>query len=211
MSTPKQLHAELGFIHRFLPGKSGNTTTLLVLHGTGGDETDLFSLAKMIDGNAAILSPRGKVLENGMPRFFRRLAEGVFDIADLKFRTAELAEFVSSASKVYGFDPSSVVALGYSNGANIGASLLLLRPETLSKAILFRAMLPLTPENTPKLSGKKVFISAGRMDAMIPREGTIALQKLLEKAGAQVTLNWVESTHSLIRSEIEQAKVWLNE
>jgi predicted esterase len=211
LSTPKQLNEELGFIHRFVPGKNSDAPTLLVLHGTGGDETDLFSLAKMIDGNAAVLSPRGKVLENGMPRFFRRLAEGVFDIADLKFRTAELAEFVSNASEVYGFDPSSVIALGYSNGANIAASLLLLGPETLSKAILFRAMLPLTPDHTPKLSGKKVFISAGRFDAMIPQEGTIALQKLLEKAGAQVTLNWVESTHSLIRSEIEQAKVWLHE
>ncbi|HYB04668.1 MAG TPA: alpha/beta hydrolase [Nitrososphaerales archaeon] len=211
MSAPKQLHADLGFIHRFIPGKSAEAPTLLVLHGTGGDETDLLSLAKMIDRNAAILSPRGKVLENGMPRFFRRLAEGVFDIADLKFRTAELAEFVSTASKVYGFDPSSVIALGYSNGANIGASLLLLKPDTISRALLFRAMLPLKPDHTPRLTGKKVFISAGRMDAMIPREGTVALQELLEKAGAQVTLNWVESTHSLIRPEIEQAKVWLHE
>jgi predicted esterase len=210
LSTPK-LNSELSFIHRFIPGKTPDAPTLLVLHGTGGDENDMVSLARTIDDKAAILSPRGKVLENGMSRFFRRFAEGVFDIEDLKFRTGELAEFVSRASKAYGFDPSSVAALGYSNGANIGASLLLLEPETLNSAILFRAMLPLKSVKTPKLTGKRVFISAGRFDTMIPRDGTIALQELLELAGAQVALNWVESTHSLTRPEIEQARVWFHE
>lgn len=146
-----------------------------------------------------------------MSRFFRRFAEGVFDIEDLKLRAAELAEFVAKASKAYSFDPSKVVALGYSNGANMGASLLLLKPETLSSAILFRAMLPLKPDKTPKLSGERVFISAGRFDTMIPQEGTTALQELLEEAGAQVTLNWVEATHSLTRPEIQKARVWFNE
>jgi len=210
LSTSK-LNAELGFIHRFIPGKTPDAPTLLVLHGTGGDENDLISLATTIDDKAAILSPRGKVLENGMSRFFRRFAEGVFDVEDLKFRTAELAEFVSRASKTYGFDPSSMTALGYSNGANIGASLLLQKPETLKSGILFRAMLPLKPDRTPMLAGKDVFISAGRYDTMIPRDGTIALEELLKKAGAQVTLNWVESTHSLTRPEIQQAKVWFHE
>jgi len=209
MSTPRQLNSELGFIHQFIPAKQPGAPTLLVLHGTGGDENDLLTLAAMIDEAAAILSPRGKVQENGMPRFFRRFAEGKFDIEDLKFRTAELAEFVSRASMTYGFDPSSVVALGYSNGANIAASLLLLKPETLQKAILFRAMLPLKPDRVPKLSGKRVFLSAGKFDTMIPRDGTLALEKLLEEAGAQVTMNWVESTHSLTQPEVEKAREWL--
>ena len=152
--------SELGFIHRFVPAKRSGAQTLLVLHGTGGDETDLLLLANMIDPDAAILSPRGRTLENGMPRFFRRFAEGKFDIKDLKFRTAELADFVLLASKKYSFNLDSVVAVGYSNGANIAASLLLLRPETVSRAILFRTMLPLTPEKLLDLSGKQVLISA---------------------------------------------------
>jgi len=201
--------SELGFIHRFVPAKRSGAQTLLVLHGTGGDETDLLPLANMIDPDAAILSPRGKTLENGMPRFFRRFAEGKFDIKDLKFRTAELADFVLLASKKYSFNLDSVVAVGYSNGANIAASLLLLRPETLSRAIFFRAMLPLTPEKLPDLSGKQVFISAGKRDTMIPREGTLALQNILEKAGAIVTMNWMDSTHSLMQAEVEKAREWL--
>ncbi len=209
MSAPRQLDTQLGFIHRFIPAKRQKALTLLTLHGTGGDENDLLSLARMIDKDAAVLSPRGKVLENGMPRFFRRFAEGKFDIADLKFRTAELAEFVSRASQSYGFDLSSVVALGYSNGANIGASLLLLGPETLSGAILFRAMLPLKPDKLPDLSQKRVFISEGKFDSMIPKDGTIALQEVLEEAGAEVTLNWVDSTHSLTQPEVEMAREWL--
>ncbi len=202
---------DLGFIHRYLPSKSKAARTLLVLHGTGGDEDDMLPLAKMIDPQAAILSPRGKVLENGLPRFFRRLAEGVFDVEDLKFRTQELADFIVEAAKKYGFDRENLVALGYSNGANIGASLLLLRPETVKDAILFRAMLPLNPEKQPDLKGKKVFLSAGKYDSIIPRESTRALVKLLEDSGASVTLNWEESTHSLKQSEIEKAKQWLGE
>ena len=206
-----QMDPDLGFIHRYLPSNSKNARTLLVLHGTGGDEDDMLPLAKMIDPQAAILSPRGKVLENGMPRFFRRLAEGVFDIEDLKFRTQELAEFVVKAAEKYGFDRETVVALGYSNGANIGASLLLLRPEILKDAILFRAMLPLNPKKPPDLQGKKVFLSAGKYDSVIPQESTRALVEILEASGASVTLNWEESTHSLKQSEIEKAKHWLRE
>jgi predicted esterase len=209
MSAPKQTVSDLGFIHRFVPAKRNDSRTLLVLHGTGGDEDDLIPLAKTIDENAAILSPRGKVLENGMPRFFRRFAEGKFDIADLRIRTAELAEFVLRASNKFGFDPASVVVIGYSNGANIGASLLLLRPETLRKAILFRAMLPLRLDKLPDLSEKEVLISAGKFDTMIPREGTLALEDLLKEAGAKVTMNWVDSTHSLTQAEVQKAREWL--
>ena len=129
------------FIHEFVPGSSSRT--LLLLHGTGGNERDLIPLGRELDPNAALLSPRGKVLENGMPRFFRRLAEGVFDLEDLKYRTNELADFVTAAGQHYGFATDQLVAVGYSNGANIAASMLLLRPEIMHMAILFRAMVPL--------------------------------------------------------------------
>jgi phospholipase/carboxylesterase len=206
-----QLDSDLSFIHRSIPPKEKSKTTLLVLHGTGGDEDDLIPLAKMIDDQAAILSPRGKVLENGMPRFFRRLAEGVFDIEDLKLRTNELADFVTKASRKYNFDPKSVIALGYSNGANIAASMLLLGPESLKGAILFRAMIPLQPETTPDLSDKRIFVSAGRYDSIIPQDKTIELVRLFESAGANVTMNWEDSTHALTQGEIEKAKNWLKQ
>ena len=142
------------FIHEFVPSKSDRT--LLLLHGTGGNERDLIPLGRELDRNAALLSPRGKVLETGMPRFFRRLAEGVFDLEDLKRRTSELADFVTAAAQHYGSARDNVVAVGYSNGANIAASILLLRPEVLSTAILFRAMVPLIPEKQPNLSSVNV-------------------------------------------------------
>ncbi|MFL6380144.1 MAG: alpha/beta hydrolase, partial [Nitrososphaeraceae archaeon] len=172
---------ELGFIHRFIPPRPEESeagtatrrretqrktfTTFLLLHGTGGNEQDLIPLAYKLDKSAAILSPRGKVLENGItPRFFRRLSEGVFDLEDLKFRTNELADFVIDASKTYNFDLQHVIAVGYSNGANIAASMLLLRPEILPSAILFRAMVPLVPQTLPNLAKKHIFMSSGLMD-----------------------------------------------
>src|SRR4029077_1658625 len=138
------------FLHEFVPGTSERT--LLLLHGTGGNERDLIPLGRELDPNASLLSPRGKVLENGMPRFFRRLAEGVFDLEDLKERTHELADFVVSAAAHYKIDIKNITAVGYSNGANIAASMLLLRPEILPAAVLFRAMVPLTPKTQPNLS-----------------------------------------------------------
>jgi phospholipase/carboxylesterase len=215
---------QLGFIHRFIPsnkitgaqareqGTKGKTvfTTLLLLHGTGGNEEDMVPLGQQIAPEAAILSPRGKVLENGMPRFFKRLAEGVFDIEDLKFRTYELADFVEKASKVYGFDLQHVIALGYSNGANIAASELLLRPAILSSAILFRPMVPLIPEVLPDLSTKHVFISAGLRDPIVPGQETRSLFNLLRKAGvADISINWQNSGHELSFEEIRKAKDWL--
>src|SRR5213079_1286001 len=145
------------FIYEFVPRSSKRT--LLLLHGTGGNERDLIPLGHDLDPNASLLSPRGKVLENGMPRFFRRLAEGVFDLEDLQKRTHELADFVVSAAAHYKIDINGVVAVGYSNGANIAASLLLLRPEILSAAILFRAMVPLIPEKPPDLGSKSIFMT----------------------------------------------------
>jgi predicted esterase len=222
--------SELGFIHSFMPPKheesGANTatrtsrretetqgkafTTFLLLHGTGGNEQDLIPLAYEIDKRAAILSPRGKVLENGIaPRFFRRLAEGVFDLKDLKFRTNELADFINDASKTYGFDLQHVIAVGYSNGANIAASMLLLRPEILSSAILFRAMVPLAPQTSPDLSNKHIFMSSGLYDPIVSRQEAERLFGLFKNAGAKVLLNWQESGHELTMGEIRKAKEWL--
>jgi predicted esterase len=220
---------ELGFIHRFMPPKyeeNGATTTtrtsrretegkafttFLLLHGTGGNEQDLIPLAYELDQRAAILSPRGKVLENGVaPRFFRRLAEGVFDIQDLKFRTNELADFVNDASKTYDFDLQRIVSVGYSNGANIAASILLLRPEILSAAILFRAMVPLVPEILPDLTNKHIFMSSGLYDPIVPKQEAERLLSLFKNAGARVSLSWQDSGHELRMKELQTAKEWLH-
>src|ERR671933_217856 len=215
---------DLGFIHHFRPPKNvpdserakkgatvGKTfTTFLLLHGTGGNEEDLIPLAYELDKRAAILSPRGKVLENGItPRFFRRLAEGVFDLEDLKFRTNELADFIIDASKTYGFDLQHVIAVGYSNGANIAASMLLLRPEILSSAILFRAMVPLVPQTMPNLSDKRIFMSSGLMDPIVSLDEADRFYGLFKKAGADISLSWQESGHELTMDEIRKAKEWL--
>ncbi|MHB2036425.1 MAG: alpha/beta hydrolase [Nitrososphaerales archaeon] len=201
---------DLGFTHNFIPGQDDDGRILLLLHGTGGNEDDLLTISQMIDERATILAPRGKVLENGMPRYFMRLAEGIFDLEDLKFRTNELADFVINASKKYSFDMRSVVAIGYSNGANIAASLLLIRPESMKRAILFRTMIPLIPEKLPDLSEKKVFISGGKFDSQIPQKKTIELKGMLEEAGAEVKMNWEESDHALVRNDIVKARSWLS-
>jgi phospholipase/carboxylesterase len=218
---------QLSFIHRFIPPKNevGDVTirtsrrretegkavtTFLLLHGTGGNEEDLIPLAYELDHGAAILSPRGKVLENGVaPRFFRRLAEGVFDIEDLKFRTNELADFVNEASKDYEFDLQRIIAVGYSNGANIAASMLLLRPEILSSAILFRAMVPLVPETMPDLTKKHIFMSSGTYDPIVSKQEAEKLFGLFKNAGAKVSLSWQMSGHELTMEEIRKAKEWL--
>jgi len=197
------------FIHEFVPGSSNRT--LLLLHGTGGNERDLIPLGRELDPRAALLSPRGKVLENGMPRFFRRLAEGVFDLDDLKNRTNELADFVAAAAQHYGFASDNVVAVGYSNGANIAASMLLLRPEILRGAVLFRAMVPLVPENLPDLSSVHVWIGAGSEDPIIPTSETQRLVELLRSARADVTLRFFNAGHGLTSSDVEIAKHWLDE
>src|ERR687887_1171288 len=215
---------DLDFIHRFVPPKNvldserarqlaterKTFTTFLLLHGTGGNEQNLVPLAYELDKTAAILSPRGKVLENGIaPRFFHRLAEEVFDLEDLKFRTNELADFVNDASKTYDFDLQHVIAVGYSNGANIAASMLLLRPEILSSAILFRAMVPLVPQTLPDLTKKHIFISSGLYDPIVSRQEAGRLFGLFKNAGAKVSLSWQESSHELTMDEIRKAKEWL--
>jgi phospholipase/carboxylesterase len=199
---------DLGFAHRFFPGESG--VTLLLLHGTGGGEDDLVPLGRELAPRAAILSPRGKVSEYGAARFFRRLAEGVFDHEDLVRRTHELADFVEAASQEYGFDPSKVVAAGYSNGANIAASLMLLHPGLLRAAVLFRAMVPFEPEESPDLSGMPVFLAAGRKDQMIPPQNAERLAEILTEADADLDLRWRDSGHALSYEEVAEAKDWLS-
>jgi len=201
---------DLGFIHVFEAPSNPTTPTVLLLHGTGGDENDLLPLARMLSPTAGLLSPRGKILEHGMPRFFRRLAEGVFDLDDLKLRTHELGDFVTAAARHYGFDASQVVAVGFSNGANIAASLLLLRPGVLAGAVLFRAMIPLVPDQVPALAHTPVFLSGGRDDPLIPAEGTERLAALLREAGADVTLTWQSAGHQLTSSDVSQAREWLS-
>jgi phospholipase/carboxylesterase len=213
-SSPSSNKAQqLGFTHRFIPSETGNDkaeVTLLLLHGTGGNEDDLLPLGHELDPNAALLSPLGKILEGGrIPRFFRRVAEGVFDINDLKFRTHELADFVEKASRVYNFDASKVIAVGYSNGANIAASMLLLRPQTLSGAILFRAMVPFVPDKIPDLSYKRIFMSSGLRDPIATKQEAERLASLLRQAGANVVLEWQNSGHELTQHDIQAAKQWL--
>jgi phospholipase/carboxylesterase len=203
--------SELGFIHQFIPASTRpDQVTLLLLHGTGGNEQDLIPLGRELYPRAAILSPRGKVLESGMPRFFRRLAEGVFDIEDLKFRTHELADFVRKASTVYKFDLRYIISIGYSNGANVASSLLLIHPEIITSAVLFRAMVPFIPEKVPNLTGKNIFIGAGQYDPIVPRKQTETLFDFFEKAGANVVLHFEENSgHELGYDEISAAKDWL--
>jgi phospholipase/carboxylesterase len=200
---------DLGFVHRYHPGDDESGATLLVLHGTGGNEEDLIPLAQNLAPGAAILSPRGKVSEYGAPRFFRRLAEGVFDHEDLLFRTHELADFVEAAAEEYGFDPSKIVAVGYSNGANVAGSTILLHPGLLRAAVLFRAMVPFEPEVTPDLSGLPVFIAAGLMDRMIPQDDTQRLADILGEAGADVDLRWRDVGHRLTYEDVGEAREWL--
>ena len=199
--------SDLGFIHRFEAGNAD--LTILALHGTGGDENDLLPLVKMLHPTANVLSPRGKVLEGGMPRFFRRLAMGVFDIEDLKFRARELIDLVDGAAAAYGFQRDRVVAVGYSNGANVAGAMLLMDPAALAGAALFHAMKPFDPERMPDLTGRPVFLSGGRNDAMIPASETEALETILATAGAEVTMHWSPGGHELTHPEVEAAAGWM--
>jgi predicted esterase len=209
MTMPSE---SLGFIHRFIPApETGSPLTLLLLHGTGGNETDLLGVGRQLAPAAALLSPRGKVSENGMPRFFRRLAEGVFDLEDLRARTHELADFVETAAQRYRLASDRIFAVGFSNGANIAAGMLLLRPQVLAGSVLFRAMVPLVPETLPHLQGKPVFLGAGRQDPIVSPDGTKRLQQLLVQAGANVTLHWEPAGHRLTLLDIEAARAWLQD
>jgi predicted esterase len=197
----------LGFAHRFVAG-AADAPVLLLLHGTGGNEDDLLPLGEALLPGAPRLSPRGKVLENGMPRFFRRLAEGVFDLDDLGRRTHELADFVEAADRAYDLGGRRPVAVGFSNGANIAASMLLLRPGTLGGALLLRPMVPLVPESLPDLGGVPVQINAGRTDPIVTPAQSEALAGLLRDAGANVKLDWVVGGHALTRQDLDIGREW---
>ena len=211
---PEDVSGEaLGFIHRYVPPNAGaelaGGTTLLLLHGTGGDEEDLLPLGRELLPGAGMLSPRGKVLERGAPRFFRRLAEGVFDQEDLALRTEELATFINAAVSSYQLERDGIVAVGFSNGANIAASLLLRRPGVLRAAILFSPMIPFVPESLPRLDGTSIFIGAGRNDPIAPPEQAERLTSMLREAGADVTLHWEPAGHTLTRGELDAAREWI--
>ena len=199
----------LGFAHRFEPGTDALAPVLLLLHGTGGDENDLIPLGRTISPGSPLLSPRGNVLENGMPRFFRRLAEGVFDLEDLALRTSELAHFLEDAANNYHLDPSRLIAVGFSNGANIAASLLLSSPQTLAGAVLIRAMVPFVPTTIPDLTGKPILLLSGQLDPIIPAAQPEQLAAIFESAGANVSLRWQRAGHSLTPADVSIATEWL--
>src|SRR5271169_5830900 len=202
---------DLGFVHIFVPAEKPDSPTLLLLHGTGGDERDLLGLGRELWPGAALLGVRGKVLENGMPRFFRRFEEGVFDVDDLKARTSELAEFIDLAAERYGFSKRHLVAVGYSNGANIATSLIFLHPHYLAAGVLFRAQVPFTPDLVRNLNELSVFLAAGMRDPIVPREQTEQLAAILESGQADVSLFWHRGGHELGDDDIEAAKTWLED
>ncbi|MBE1554449.1 phospholipase/carboxylesterase [Filibacter limicola] len=194
--------------HIFKQGIDKTKPILLLLHGTGGNEVDLLPLADVIDKEASVLSVRGNVMENGMPRFFRRLAEGVYDEEDLVFRTEELDTFLDSASKEYGFDRSNIIAIGYSNGANIAASLLFHHKDSLKGAILHHPLFPREGAEWPNLTGIPVYISAGQNDPFCPAVESTALQNKMIIAGADVHAHWESNGHSLTQTEVQAAADW---
>lgn len=197
--------------HLFEKGIDTKAPTLVLFHGTGGTERDLLPLAKLVSPNSSVLSVRGNVLENGMPRFFRRLAEGVFDEEDLILRTKELHDFLDQSAKEYEFDRGNLVAIGYSNGANIAGSLLFHYEHAFKGAILHHPMVPLRGIQLPNLAGVPVFIGAGTNDPICSPGETEELEKLLSGAGADVTVHWENFGHQLTSSEVNAAAAWLRE
>jgi phospholipase/carboxylesterase len=201
---------DLGFIHRFVPAEDRTSAeTLVVLHGTGGDENDLIGIGQAIAPAAAILSPRGNVLENGAPRFFKRLGEGVFDPKEVRSRAEELANFIRAAISKYKLNPERIFAMGYSNGANIASTVMLIDPGLFRGAILFRPMLVIETDGRSDLSGRGLFISAGQMDPIVPVKSVVRLVELFEASHAEVTLKWQQAGHNLLPSEVREAANWL--
>jgi phospholipase/carboxylesterase len=199
--------SDLSFTHRFVPAEAATRAPLLLLHGTGGDESDLIALGLRLSPGAALLSPRGQVSENGMPRFFQRRAEGLFDVDDLKARTEELADFVAEARSAYGL--AQPIAVGFSNGANIAWSLLLNRPETLAGAVLMRAMLPFAPASVPKLDRKPVLMLSGAADPIVSPAQRDQLAGLLRDAGADLQYEVLPAGHNLTQQDLALAADWL--
>jgi predicted esterase len=199
----------LSYQHVFVPATDPAAPPLLLLHGTGGDEHDLLPLGRQLSPGSALLSPRGDVSENGMPRFFRRFAEGVFDLADVEKRTHTLADFITAAAGKYRLDVSRLVAVGFSNGANIAASMLLLRPEALAAAVLLRPMVVLEPAQSPDLRGKRALISSGSFDPIVPSDHPERLASLLRRGGAHVDVQTHPASHGLVPGDLAAAKKFL--
>ena len=210
MSRMTKPSDDLELVHRFTTGEPPNaSTTLLLLHGTGGDENDLVPLGESLLPGAAILAPRGAVREHGAPRFFRRLAEGVFDLEDLALRTQQLIRFVNGAVAKYELDATRLIAIGFSNGANIAASVMLTGPAPFSHAILFRAMVPFEPKQPAKLGGMPVLLCSGEWDSIASPEQARRLQTLLTQAGAVATINFYNAGHTLTRDDVHGAANWI--
>ena len=206
MATISQLE---GYDYRFEAGTDRTAPVLLMLHGTGGDENDLIPLARLVAPTSDIVSPRGNVLENGAARYFRRLAEGVFDLEDLAERTAQLLRFVSAASERHGFTTARVIALGFSNGANVAASMMLTDPTVLRHGILLRAMVPFEPAKLPDMTACTALLAAGRTDRMIPGVQTERLAGLMRSAGTRVELKWQEAGHGIVQGDVNDARDFL--
>jgi predicted esterase len=204
---------DLDFVHVFVPAEppDSNPVTLFLLHGTGGDECDLLPVGRRLCPGAALLGVRGQVLENGMPRFFRRISEGVFDVDDLKSRTEALAHFIDAATEQYGFSRQRLVLVGYSNGANIASSLMFLHPHYETAGILFRPMLPFEPTLLRNFGGLAVFISAGKADPIVSPDAPAQLAAIFESGGADVSLFWHDGGHELGSDDLIAAKKWLSE
>jgi phospholipase/carboxylesterase len=196
--------------HVFEPGTDASAAPLLLLHGTGGDERDLLPLARRLAPRSSLLSPRGDVLERGAPRFFRRFAEGVFDLPDVERRTHALADFIGAAAQHYGFDAARLTAIGFSNGANIAASLLLLRPESLVAAALLRPMVVLEPTKIPPLGGKRVLISSGEFDPIVPLDHPPRLAEMFRQGGADVTVRIHAASHGLVPADFAATQEFLS-
>lgn len=200
----------LGFVHRFVPATDPSARgALLLLHGTGGDENDLISIGNAVAPGLALVSPRGNAIENGAPRFFRRLSEGRFDPAEVRFSALQLAEFIRATVAAYDIDPIKLFALGYSNGANIASSVMFLYPGLLAGAVLLRPMIVLEPEEMHDLTGRTIFIGAGRLDTIVPTDQPERLANMFRKRGASVTLSWQVSGHNLAPADIAAAARWL--
>lgn len=206
MATVSQL---AGYDYRYEPGTDPTQPVLLLLHGTGGSETDLIPLARLIAATASLVSLRGNVLENGMPRFFRRIAEGVFDLEDLRVRTQQMGQFIREAAQAHGFETSQVVALGFSNGANIAASVMLSDPSALRHGILIRAMVPFEPKEKPDLRKSSALLSEGQTDPIVPRQKAERLAELLRGAGTRVDLVWQQAGHAMVQGDVTAAQEYL--
>lgn len=197
----------MSFVYRYLPGTGEDPRTAIVFHGTGGDENSLVPFAQSLMPGAAILSLRGRVDENGMPRFFRRFAEGAFDYDSIRIESDAVAEFLKQASVDYGIDLETAVGVGYSNGANIAWSTLLRHPGSFGTLVLFRPMVTL--DDSSDLTGKRIFVGTAEQDPIVPIENVQRLIEQMKSCGAQVEVSWHPGGHQLTRGEITLASSWL--